>query len=85
MTRPFHEPLDDLFHRARAEFREMPGLRLTFRQMQRLWTLDHPTCQVLVERLLRAKVLARTPSGQYVRFGANGSVLFTLGRGGGGA
>jgi hypothetical protein len=71
MTRLFSDPLDDLFHRARAEFREMPGLRLTFSQMQRLWTLDDPTCQALVERLLRSRVLTRTPSGQYVRFGVH--------------
>ncbi len=74
MTRLSCDPLDDLFHRARAEFREMPGLRLTFSQMQRLWTLDDPTCQALVERLLHSRVLTRTPSGHYVRFGVQAHI-----------
>jgi len=61
-------PLDALIQRARAEFQEMPGLRLTFRQMQRLWILDRQTCHALVERLLEARVVRRTASDQYVRF-----------------
>ncbi|RPI53478.1 MAG: hypothetical protein EHM55_13665 [Acidobacteria bacterium] len=70
-----NESLDALVERARAEFREMPGLRLTFQQMQRLWMLDRRTCHVLVERLLQTRVLMRTASDQYVRFGSTEAVL----------
>jgi hypothetical protein len=32
----------------RAEFREMPGTRLTREQIRRLWSLDRTTCDALV-------------------------------------
>ena len=54
-------------HRIRSEYREMPGLRLTFEQMRRLWVLDRQTCRTLVEKLVDARFLKVTPDGQYVR------------------
>jgi hypothetical protein len=61
------DPLDTTIDRVRSEYREMPGLRLTFDQMQRLWLLDRPTCRALVERLLDAQFLRPTRDGRYVR------------------
>jgi hypothetical protein len=48
--------------RVQAEFREMPGLRLTERQMQRLWGLDEDTCAVVVDALLTERILVKDAS-----------------------
>ena len=37
------DPLNEQIDRIRSEYREMPGLRLTFEQMLRLWRLDRRT------------------------------------------
>ena len=50
----------------RAEYREMPCLSLTKRQMQRLWGLESHVCDALVDALVSARVLRRTPAGTYV-------------------
>jgi hypothetical protein len=39
-------PPESLVARIRGEYREMPGLRLTFAQACRLWQLDAPTCRI---------------------------------------
>ncbi len=39
---------DALLRRARGEYREMPGMRLTIDQAMRLWDLDRQTCQALL-------------------------------------
>jgi hypothetical protein len=57
----------DLLHRIRAEYLEMPGLRLTAAQAGRLWGLEPPTCNELLERLLRERFLQRRPDGTYAR------------------
>ena len=62
-----HSSLERLLHRARAEYREMPGLRLTLPQAARLWALDRKTCAVVLDLLLNAGFLARTADGFYVR------------------
>jgi hypothetical protein len=46
--------------RIEAEYREMPGMRLTERQMQRLWNLDGPTCADLLAVLIARGVLRET-------------------------
>jgi len=51
----------------RAEFNEMPGLRLTASQMQRLWGLDEMMCGALVQALVAAGYLRRTSNGAYAR------------------
>jgi hypothetical protein len=51
----------------RAEYDEMPGLRLTREQVQRLWSLDSPTCDMLLEALVRSRFLCRTGNNAYVR------------------
>lgn len=53
--------------RVYAEFLEMPGLRLTRPQAQRLWGLDESTCAELLDFLVDVKFLARLPGGSYGR------------------
>lgn len=61
------DPLNEQVDRIRSEYREMPGLRLTFEQMLRLWRLDRRTGRVLLKSLLDARFLEATSDGQYVR------------------
>ena len=50
----------------REEYREMPGLNLTKPQMRRMWALDAPTCDAVLEALEREKFLKQTPQHLYV-------------------
>jgi DNA-binding GntR family transcriptional regulator len=58
--------MEALIQRVRGEFREMPGLRLTFAQACRLWQMDPTTCRIVLERLTRDGVLLQTRHGHYV-------------------
>jgi hypothetical protein len=51
----------------RGEFQEMPGLRLTRAQAQRLWGFDAGTCDVVMRTLLEAGFLMRLPDGKFAR------------------
>ncbi len=57
---------DDVLCRARAEYLEMPGLRLTRAQAQRLWGLDSRTCERLLSALTETRFLAQTKDGSFV-------------------
>jgi hypothetical protein len=57
----------DLQSRVRGEFREMPGMRLTFEQATRLWALDRRTCAAVLEQLIAAGFLSRDDGGRYHR------------------
>jgi DNA-binding IclR family transcriptional regulator len=57
---------DDVLFRARAEYLEMPGLRLTRAQAQRLWGLDSRTCERLLSTLTESRFLAQTRDGAFV-------------------
>jgi hypothetical protein len=46
-----------------GEFLEMPGLRLTCQQAQRLWGLDEPTCREILDFLVDARFLSRPEQG----------------------
>jgi hypothetical protein len=59
-------PLDSLVARVRGEYAEMPGLRLTLEQACRLWQIDTPTCERLLEQLVRERFLYKTNSGCYI-------------------
>ncbi len=54
-------------HRIRGEYLEMPGLRLTMAQAQRLWGLDKPTCEHLLNTLVSTRFLSKTRDGAFVR------------------
>jgi hypothetical protein len=58
---------DPLLVRIWREFVEMPGLRLTAAQAQRLWTVDRATCTELLEQLVTARLLIRMADGRYAR------------------
>jgi hypothetical protein len=48
-----------------AEFREMPGMRLTEAQVRRLWHLAHDECGAVLEYLVNCGQLLRDPGGRY--------------------
>lgn len=56
-----------LLRRIKAEYIEMPGLRLTAAQAGRLWGLDEPACLDLLERLITERFLHRRADGTYSR------------------
>lgn len=58
--------LESLVVRVRGEYFEMPGLCVTFAQARRLWQLDAPTCEMLLDRLLREGFLSKTETGCYI-------------------
>lgn len=58
---------DALLSRARGEYREMPGMRLTIEQAMRLWDLDRQTCQDLLNSLVAARFLEIDANGRYRR------------------
>jgi hypothetical protein len=60
------QPLDAL-QRVQGEYMEMPGLRLTIAQAQRLWGLDRAVCDALLGALVETKFLFRTRDGAFIR------------------
>ncbi len=65
-SRPcLNAPSDELLRRIRAEYLEMPGLRLTVPQAQRLFGLEAQTCDAVLATLLDAKFLTRTHTGLF--------------------
>jgi hypothetical protein len=59
--------IDSVLQRIQGEFSEMPGLRLTPAQAQRLWGLDRAACDALLGALVDAKFLSKTRDGAFVR------------------
>jgi hypothetical protein len=53
---PFNE--GTVCERVRAEFREMPGLRLTLLQASRLFDIDPVQCEQVLAALVRSGLLA---------------------------
>ncbi len=53
--------------RLRAEFMEMPGLRLTVRQVQRLCGIDGTMCQSVLDALVAGRFLRINADGTYCR------------------
>jgi hypothetical protein len=60
-------PQKMLIERGRAEFLEMPDLRLTIEQAERLWGVRRTVCQAVLDALVDAKFLRRKPNGVYAR------------------
>jgi hypothetical protein len=58
---------DALFNRIRCEFLEMPGLRLTRQQAQRLYGIEPTLCQRTLDRLVDTRFLCITSNGTYAR------------------
>jgi hypothetical protein len=59
--------LEDVIQRVLSEYVQMPGLRLTAAQMQRLCGLDGAMCQRVLHALVGAKFLCLNPDGHYMR------------------
>lgn len=58
--------IQEIARRIRGEFLEMPGLRLTPKQAQRLWRLDERSCAAVLGALVDARFLSRTRDGAFV-------------------
>jgi len=56
---------EELLRRVRAEYLEMPGLRLTAPQARCLFGLDSETCDAVLATLLDTKFLFRTKTGLF--------------------
>lgn len=52
--------------RIRAEFTEMPGLKLTLAQASRLWNLNERVCREALDALIAEGFLYETPSGAFI-------------------
>jgi hypothetical protein len=56
-----------IVERLRAEFLEMPGLRLTAQQVHRLCGVDQESCRAVLDVLVSEKFLCAKPDGTYAR------------------
>ena len=75
--------IDDVLQRIQGEFVEMPGLRLTAAQAQRLWGLEKDVCNALLGALVDAKFLSQTRDGAFIRMdGARPTRMINPKRGG---
>jgi len=69
--------IDEVLQRIQGEYVEMPGLRLTAAQAQRLWGLDRDVCDALLGALVDAKFLAQTRDGAFIRMDGARPTRFT--------
>jgi len=60
---------EQTLERLRAEYREMPGMRLKLEQVQRLCGIEQPLCIRVLAALVEAKFLQRGSDGTYALFG----------------
>jgi hypothetical protein len=56
-----------LLRRIRGEYLEMPGLRLTLAQAQRLFGVERALCKVVLDALVDTKFLSVRDNGTYAR------------------
>jgi len=56
---------DALLRRVRGEYREMPGMRVTFEQAMRLWNMDGQTCATVLNSLVASRYLQIDGFGRY--------------------
>jgi hypothetical protein len=66
---------EQLLRRVRGEYLEMPGLKLTCLQAQRLWAMDEQTCVEILTSLTEARFLQQQHDGTYARL-VDGPVAF---------
>ena len=60
-------PHNALLTRIRGEYLEMPGLRLTLGQAQRLCGVERMLCKMVLDALVEAKFLCVKSDGAYAR------------------
>ena len=61
------ETLTDVVCRVKAEYLEMPGLKLTRRQAGRLWDLEDVVCDAVLTTLVNDGFLTLTRTDEFVR------------------
>ena len=59
--------IQDVLNRLRAEYMEMPGLRLKPEQVERLCGIEQTMCQLVLDRLVDEKFLCVNSDGHYAR------------------
>jgi hypothetical protein len=59
--------LQEALLRIQIEYVETPQLKLSARQVQRLWSLPNEVCQAALAALIRQGFLVQSPDGVYVR------------------
>ena len=64
MTMSLHQ---QMLERIRAEYLEMPGLRLKREQVQRLCGIERSSCQVALDFLVKTSFLCVKSDGSYMR------------------
>jgi hypothetical protein len=57
----------DVISRIRAEFLEMPGMKLTRQQVQRFCGIESTLCQAVLDALVDERFLSVRPDGSYGR------------------
>jgi hypothetical protein len=62
--------IESVVRRVRAEYLEMPGLRLTVGQVQRLCGIEPVLCRAVLASLVESKFLGVNPDGTYGRLAA---------------
>jgi hypothetical protein len=60
-------PHNTLVTRIRAEYLEMPGLRLTLEQAQRLCGIERALCRAVLDALVADRFLCVKSNGMYAR------------------
>ena len=70
---------EQMVQRIAGEYREMPGLRLTAAQAQRLFHLDSQACSEVLRELVQRKFLSCEADGRYTRLG-EGATVFPIRR-----
>lgn len=59
--------IEELLRRVRAEFLEMPGLRVTRAQARRLWSLEPALCEAVLAALVEANFLVESRNESFMR------------------
>jgi len=59
--------MEDIVNHLRAEYLEMPGLRLKTNQVQRLCGIEQAMCQLVIDALVESNFLCLKPDGAYAR------------------
>jgi hypothetical protein len=62
--------LEDVAWFIDAEFKEMPGMRLTFAQVKRLWNLSDDDCRAVLDYLVSSERLSLDDDGRIGRQGS---------------
>jgi len=71
MSKSSRVPFAEVLQRVRAEYREMPGLRLTPSQAIRLFGIEPLVCADVLNALVNEHFLSRTAGGLFIQSRTN--------------